>query len=390
MKFIVARLLRALALAGALTPFVLLAASAPPAPAAAESRKFTPIVGRKIWDLSRITDRTKSRMELTDLIRFKGQWYCGFHEGEIHGNHPAGRGRIIRSRDGERWESVALLHWDAGDVREPRLSITAEGHLMINTSVFFVSKTARADGNFYQLPRGGPDPDRPSVAPDGEPVVSRQSVTWLSVDGTNWSEAYVCASGVNTWRWDVTWHNGMGYSIGYSGKDVAGTLYRTRDGKTWRPLLEKFLPSGRGNEGSLAFGADHTAYCLLRGDPGSAMLGIGKAPYYQEWTWKDPLVDWDGTGVLQPANEVIRSLGGPKILRLRDGRLVGVGRASGISLFLIDPEKGTMMRFAAVAGTSYAGIAEHEGFIWVTCGEGAAAGIYLAKVKIPAAGGTSD
>ena len=385
MKSRVPRFVRLVVVTAALlTPLASLDATAA---AANESAKLTPVTGRKIWDISRIADRPKSRMELTDLIRFKGHWYCGFHEGEIHGNHPSGRGRIIRSADGEKWESVALLQWDAGDVREPRLSITAEGHLMVNTSVFFVSKTPRADGNFYQLNRTSSGGEKPLVTPDGaaEPVVARQSVTWISTDGTNWSEAHACPTGVNTWRWDVTWYHGMGYSIGYSGKDAAGTLYRTRDGKNWRPLLEKVLPPGRGNEGSIAFGSDHTAYCLLRGDPGSAMLGIGKAPYYQEWTWKDPLVDWHNDGVLKPTKEVIRALGGPKIIRLSDGRFVGVGRASGISLFFVDPEKATFTRFASIAGTSYAGIAEHGGFIWVTYGDSSAAGIHLAKVKIPPA-----
>jgi len=33
---------------------------------------------------TRITDRKQTRMELTDLIRFKGNWYCGFREGEIY------------------------------------------------------------------------------------------------------------------------------------------------------------------------------------------------------------------------------------------------------------------------------------------------------------------
>lgn len=365
-------------------------AASPAPPRSGEAGKLAPLRGQKIWDLSRITDRKILRVELTDLVRFKGHWYCGFHEGEIHGNHPAGRARIIRSPDGAQWESVALLAWDAGDVREPRFSITAEGHLMVNTSVCFVSKQPRADGNYYQLTRGTSGATEPPLAnPDGdlEASVSRQSVTWISADGLNWSQAYACPSGVNTWRWDVTWHNGMGYSIGYSGKDMAGTLYRTRDGKSWRPLLPRFFPDGQGNEGTLAFDTDNTAYCVLRGTSDSRMIGVGQAPYYQAWTWSDTRVDWDGNGILRPAKDVIRSLGGPKILRLSDGRFLLVGRASGISLFWVDPKHAILTRFASVAGTSYAGIVEHEGAIWVSYGEGAAAAIYLARVPLPASTG---
>ena len=93
------------------------------APRAGEDGKLVPIQGKKIWDQSRVTDRAKTRTELTDLIRFKGNWYCSFREGEVHNNHPSGRVRIIRSSDGEKWDTVTLLTWDSGDVRETNLLI---------------------------------------------------------------------------------------------------------------------------------------------------------------------------------------------------------------------------------------------------------------------------
>ena len=99
----------------------------------------------KIWDGTRITDRKGDRIEFPDLIRFKDHWYCAFREAEIHNNHPSGRGRVIRSADGKKWETVKLLAWECGDVREPKFAITAEGLLMINTSVYFVSREPRMD-----------------------------------------------------------------------------------------------------------------------------------------------------------------------------------------------------------------------------------------------------
>lgn len=393
------------------------------------------IKGEKIWDISRISDRDKSRMELTDLIRFNGYWYCGFREGYIHNNHPSGRARIIRSADGGKWNSVKLIEWDGADVREPKFSITAEGKLMANTSIAFVSNEARSGGKphafdiydrppesggqygaFFQLDKAG-DPQN-----DFEENVTRQSVTWLSSDGTDWSSAYACPSGINTWRWEVTWHNGMGYSVGYNGKDKKGTLYRTRDGKNWRVLLNEFFPDGFGNEASLAFGSDNTAYCLLRdgclrkpaGSKDSVkqsdghfiefgqkdkthgssvpMLGIGKAPYYKEWEWQKLNVDWNGD--IRPADEIFRApLGGPKIIRLNDGRFVAAGRMLGpgrddghITLFLVDTAKALLTMFAEIDGNTYGGIAEHDGMLWVSCaGEDAPGflGIFLAMVKVP-------
>jgi hypothetical protein len=365
---------------------VAVAAPASPstAPRSGEDGKLVPIQGTKIWDQSRITDRAKTRMELTDLIRFKGNWYCSFREGEVHNNHPSGRVRIIRSSDGEKWGPVTLLAWDAGDVREVNFSITAEGHLMANTSVYFVRKQPRADGRWHQL-----ESSVGRAQDESESGVVRQSVTWLSADGTNWSSAYACPTGINNWRWSVTWFNGMGYSVAHPGaggrETPKGALYRTRDGKSWRLLKGDFF-TDTGNEAALAFDDDGRATCLLRDGKDSIVLGVGQPPYYQKWEWRQARVDWQNDGILKPAKEVIpSSMGGPKLLRLRDGRLIGAGRGGGISLYLVDSGNAVMTRFATVTGNSYAGIAEHDGMIWVSYGQGDAAAIYLAKVNVPAA-----
>jgi len=377
------------------------------------------IQGKTIWDLSRIPDRERTRLEFPNLIRFKGYWYCAFREGDIHNNHPSGRGRIIRSTDGEHWDSVALMEWDGADVREPKLSVTAEEWLMVNTSVYFVSRTPRRPGDRrsngdavnFTPPEARQPADQPDLyyrldwlgttlnLPDNdlERNAAQQSVTWLSADGVNWSSAYACPTGVNTWRWDTTWHNGMGYSIGQWGKDTAGTVYRTRDGKSWRVLRENLLPKGHAGEGALAFGDDDTAYCLLRGESATPVfLGIGEAPYYQQWTWKEAEVDYGPEhGGPRPAGEVITyGLGGPKLIRLRDGRFVGAGRALGpgrddgrVTLFWVDPEKSSLTMFAEMDGTSYPGLVEHDGMLWVTyVGSACHRDVWeirLAKVRIP-------
>lgn len=344
------------------------------------------IDGKKIWDLSRIPDREKTRLELTDLCFYKGYFYCGFCEGEIHMPHPSGRARIIRSRDTENWETAALFDWDAGDVRDPIISVTPENILMVNSSIRFVSKKPKKTGineiaylppdavkqknynnSFYQLE----SPETPETDSEEKGVV-RQSVTWLSDDGINWSSCFACESGVNNWRWYTTWHNGMGYNIAYTGKDKNGTLYRTRDGK----LRTKKI------EGNANIGGAGTSL---------PMLGIGKAPYYTEWEWKEIKFDWDGSGKLLSAEEALRApLGGPKLLALSNGQLIAAGRTLGpdqddgrIVLFTADPEKLVFKKIAEINGTTYAGIVEHEGKIWVSCANKDVNEILLAKVDIP-------
>ena len=379
------------------------------------------VSGDAIWDLARSRENEVSRIqriENTSLARFKGHWYSAFREAATHNNHPTGRTRVIRSATGQDWETSALFDWDSADVRDANLSITGEGWLLLNASVYYLSPEPRGQvrrsptGEFESYtPPEGLDPDDGlthyyhlnwigtilNVSPDDfEPNASCESITWLSSDGANWSSAYSCPTGVNTCRFDVTWHNGMGYSLAQWGKDCRGPLYRTRDGKRWRILTDRCAPDGKCNEGSLAFGTDETAYCLLRG-PGSAgvSLGVGEAPYYQNWKWTEPTVNYGPGYSGLSAQEAFRvSLGGPKILRLNGGRLVGAGRALGpgredgrVTLFWIDPGNAVFDIFAECDGTGYPGVVEHEGELWVTyTGKGCHEGhwdVSLAKVKIP-------
>ena len=77
----------------------------------------------KIWD-------NGSHCAFTSLIRFKGQYYCSFREGETHifdsqGN-AEGKIRILTSRDGKRWKALPLIGKQGYDLRDPKLSITTD------------------------------------------------------------------------------------------------------------------------------------------------------------------------------------------------------------------------------------------------------------------------
>ena len=362
------------------------------------------IQGKCIWNITRVPDRERTRMEFPHLLRFRDSWFCSFREGEIHHVHPSGRVRVIRSIDGEQWETAAVMSWQGGDVRDSRLSVTAEGCLMLNCVVKFCSDEPGADGHYGVHPSGASSDEQ-------ERHTVWQSVTWLSSDGVHWSSAYACPTGANTWRWDAVWHGGMGYSVGYGGKDVDGTLYRTRDGKSWRTLRESLFPPTGGNEAALAFGPDGTGYCLLRdAQPRSdeaqpsretvrdadghsvtgqhrdkvlggnvPMFGIGEAPSYQNWHWKPIRVDYGAAyGGEQPADRLFRApLGGPNLLRLSTGRLIAAARMLGpdrddgrATIFGVTCEPGkdtaVLTRIAECDGTSYPGVAEHEGRLWIS------------------------
>ena len=72
----------------------------------------------------------------TSLVEFKGKYYCTFREGYSHifdneGN-AEGKIRILASKNGKKWESVALIGKDGYDLRDPKFSITPDGRLMVS------------------------------------------------------------------------------------------------------------------------------------------------------------------------------------------------------------------------------------------------------------------
>lgn len=298
---------------------------------------------RKIWDKA-------PHNAFTDLIRFKGDWYCAFREGESHVSDD-GRLRVIRSSDGDGWSSVALMTWDGGDVRDAKLSVTADGQLMLSGAVRFLKPK---DGNTHQ------------------------SVTWLSSDGENWSDPYACPTGLGTWRWSVTWHKGVAYSFGYSGKDKAGCLYRSEDGKSWEAVKDDVYPDADtyGNETSILFLEDDTACCLLRRDKGSCTGMLGKAqPPYTDWEWHD-------LGV---------RIGGPKMIALDNDRFVAGVRLyndkTRTSLCWIDPQNANLdeaLTLPSGGDTSYPGLVLRDDVLWVSyySSHEDKTAIYLARVQI--------
>jgi len=297
---------------------------------------------RKVWDQA-------PHNAFTDLIRFRERWFCAFREGKGH-VCDTGALRVLASPDGVGWKPVALMTWDGGDVRDAKLSVTADGQLMLNGAVRFV---------------------RPVVGQ------THQSVTWLSADGETWGEPNRVAD-PNFWMWSVTWHKGVGYGIGYStAANKLIRLYHSRDGRKWDTLADDIFPGGTfANETSLVFCPDDTGYCLLRrdGTPSSAQLGVSKPPY-TGWVWRD-------LGV---------RIGGPKMIRLPDGRFLATVRLYDkkvrTALCTIDPEKGALAEILTLPSggdTSYAGMVLHEGLLWLSyysSHEGKTS-IYLAKVKI--------
>jgi len=298
-----------------------------------------PVTAVKIWDQA-------PHNAFTDLVRFEGRWFCVFREGKDH-NSPDGKLRVITSTDGQKWESAAVLDTKKGDLRDPKISVTPDGDLMLLGV---------------------------EVVQDG-PRQRYQSLTWFSRDGRTWGEPHPVGD-PDFWLWRVTWHKGTAYGIGYGcGQDRSVRLYTSKDGKKFDTRVERLFDVGYPNEASIVFDGE-TAYCLLRrdGQPSSALLGVAQAPY-TKWQWKD-------LGV---------RVGGPHLIRLSNGKWIAAVRLYDkrvrTSLCRIDLQPGRLTEFLELPSggdTSYAGLVEYQNQLWVSyysSHEGKTS-IYLVKIPI--------
>src|SRR5262245_60200126 len=315
----------------------------------------------KIWDQGK-------HSAFTDLIRWRGKWYCTFREADAHVGGD-GQLRVLESADGNKWQSVALIGETGIDLRDPKLSITPDDRLMII-----------AGGSVY----GGTTT-----------LKSRQPRVTFSKDGREWTAPQrVLTEG--EWLWRVTWHGGKAYGITYNAQErtSAAAQEAAKTGKVdsgpaeWKlklvvstdgvkyDLITHLDVPGHANESTLRFMPDGEMIALVRREGGNTFGWIGRsqAPY-KEWTWK----------------ETQHRVGGPNFIRLPDGslwfssRTYPGGAKTAIGHMTADGSYTPELTFPSGGDTSYAGLVWHEGLLWMSyysSHEGKTS-IYLAKIKVP-------
>jgi hypothetical protein len=291
----------------------------------------------------------------TSLIEFKGKYYCTFREGYSHifdneGN-AEGKIRILASKNGKKWESVALIGKDGYDLRDPKFSITPDGRLMVSLG-----------GSIYR----------------NRKLVGAQSHVMFSEDGKRFTEPIPVVidpqvKGDLNWIWRVTWHKGVGYGMSYDRKNNI-SLLRTEDGIDYS-LIKTVNMEGFPNETTIRFDKDDTMWMMIRRDKGDrkAKLATSRPPYS----------DWEYT-------DLPMFVGGPDFL-IQDGLCIAGGRAHetgakpktvlSTDLFRGGPQ----ITLPSGGDTSYPGLMVVGNELWVSyysTHETPKASIYLAKIPI--------
>ena len=277
----------------------------------------------------------------TDLIRFRGRWWCVFREAQAH-DAPGGIVRVLKSETGGSWESAATVEERGIDLRDPKLSVTPDGRLM--------------------LLMGG------CVYDDEGEYLTRAPRVSFSEDGATWSVPQKVLS-EDHWLWRATWHGDRAYALSKLGEGKGprrGFLYTSMDGIDWDWITEFKLPGV--SETTLGFQPDGEMIALIR--PG--YIGASRPPY-REWTFC----------------ETPERIGGPNFIRLPDGSLWGSGR-----LLTADGARTVLARMTTSSyepaltlpsggDTSYAGMVWHDDFLWMSYYSSHEGGtnVYLAKVS---------
>jgi len=303
---------------------------------------------KKIWDQA-------PHNAFTDLIRFQRKWFCIFREADFHGTRPTkavmpegkegrnGEVRVIVSENGENWKSVALLREKGVDLRDPKLSVMADGRLMLLAGgIINDPKKKEQWGYLTRSPR---------VA--------------FSKDGINWTPTQrVLAE--DHWLWRATWYQGKGYALSKMGETPnprRGFLYWTTDGLNWQWLTE--------------FKVKGVSETTLRVMPNGEMLALIRPRYlgrslppYKKWIF----------------NEIDHSIGGPNFIRITDGSLWAASRLQGktvLSRMTTDSFDPVLTLPSGGGDTSYPGMVWHDQLLWISyysSHEGQSS-IYLAQIR---------
>jgi hypothetical protein len=318
------------------------------------SKEFHPVVVwvHKIWDHGQ-------HNAFTDLIYHRHHWVCVFREAVSHGSEDIGAIRVIASTDAIGWESLALLEIEGEDLRDPKLSVTPDGKLMLVVG---------------------------SVITDTEKeYVSMLSKVSFSEDGITWGP-FKPVLPTHEWLWRVTWYQGVAYGVSYRQHEMLNwrtILWESLDGLIWRPVIPLDIP-GKPSEATLRFDTTGQMYALVRrsdklGPKMDNMAWVGRsvAPY-TDWVWAETNIAFGGPNfLLSPQNKWI---GAGRTIHLTPYGLMLKTTLVELSQEGLDP----ILYLPSGGDTSYPGMVFHDKFLWVSyySSHEEKTAVYLAKVLI--------
>lgn len=297
-----------------------------------------------IWDKS-------PHCAFTDLAEYNGKVYCCFREATSHvPENSAGFGsiRILETTDGEKWESIGTISDPNYDLRDPKLSVTPDGRLMLlfgrylpdsnsthaRTCAKFISDEELAQA---QLTNG----DIHEIVIEGNPDISHY------------------------WLWRIKWIDGRAFGVAYKNGQLP-LLVKSSDGINYTIVS---VLDALGNEADIELLPDGRMLIVMRAQDGDGFVGTSNPPF-DKWEW-------------QETSTLIHC---PAILTV-DGVTYIAGRSTwGTMLFtLVDHDIHTYALLPSEGGdNAYPGIVFRNNELWISYYGASDRGIsvFLSKISL--------
>jgi hypothetical protein len=304
---------------------------------------------RKIWDFP-------PHSAMTDLIRYQNAWFCTFRESDKHVHGKDGAIRILTSNDKITWHSCSYFQERGEDFRDPKLSITPDGELML-----LIGCTTYREKEY----------------------ISMQSRVCFSLTGHTFSP-WEKVLEPHEWLWRVTWHRQRAWGVSYrfwEREGTVATLWVSDDGINYDKVVEFQVP-GSPSEGTIRFLSDDTMICLLRRDKkrdNAVWIGTAKPPY-KNFQWKEARFHLGGPNFLILPNDTLWASG-----RIVHKSPYGSQEKVAICRMSMDGIHSIHLLPSGGEDTSYPGMVWHEGHLFLSyysSHEGKAS-IYFAEIALP-------
>lgn len=221
----------------------------------------------KMWDNGKYCS-------FTSLVKYDGLYYCAFREGMAHMDD-IGIIRILVSSDAIEWKDRYRLSYPGYDLRDPDMSITPDGKLMLMCGL-----------------------------QDTSDISTQTVLAYLANSGGNFSpfekvEIPLDITEKSNWLWRSTWFGDTCYSVRYGGgyQDVI----KSANGKNWS--LVKSLKIAGANEAKLDKMKDGRMVALFR-TSGLGKIGYARSPY-DDWTLINTNIVLQGQSFVISENERI-------------------------------------------------------------------------------------
>ena len=321
---------------------------------------FTGLHARDIsYSVERIWGDGTWHCAFPSIVEFKGRYFISFREFDSHifnkEGEAAGRIRIISSRNGRKWENVALISKEGYDLRDPKLSVTPDNRLAVimGGSVYRNKKLVACEPHVMFS-----DDGKEFSAP--EPVLIEESTRTT-----------------HDWLWRITWHEGTAYGVKYcaGGKNDV-YLYKTSDGVKY-DYVSSIPCDGFPNETTVRMLPDGEMALMIRRDKGDRCnIWATARPPFKEWKTVK-------TG---------SHIGGPDFIVLEGGQIIAGGRTHFMgkpqTTLLTGDNAGNFVEKITLPSSgdnSYPGFLLVKDEIWVTyysCHETKRPSIFLAKIPV--------